>query len=147
MSIVILLVLKMLLLVPSGAFFVQPSRVVSRRSMLSMSAAEGLVGKTLVTVGESLKAFEDPSVVFVDGSWFLSGRNGRAEFEAGPRIQGAVYFDVDDVASKGDLNPRNLKHMMPPKRLFAAAMDAMGIQNSNHLIVYGSQGCVSQCVD
>jgi 3-mercaptopyruvate sulfurtransferase SseA len=115
--------------------------------MLSMSAAKGIVDKTLVTVGEALKAFEDPSVVFVDGSWFLSGRNGRAEFEAGPRIQGAVYFDVDDVASKGDLNPRNIKHMMPPKRLFAAAMDAMGIQNSNHLIVYGTQGCVSQYVD
>lgn len=148
MPTVILLVLIMFLLVPSRAFFVHPSRITSCRSMLfSMSAAEGLVGKTLVTVGEALNAFEDPSVIFVDGSWFLSGRNGRAEFEAGPRIQGAVYFDVDDVASKGDLNPRSLKHMMPPKRLFAAAMDAMGIQNSNHLIVYGTQGCVSRYVD
>jgi 3-mercaptopyruvate sulfurtransferase SseA len=112
-----------------------------------LSDSMSMTGKShLVTVGEALKVFEEPSVVFVDGSWFLSGRNGRAEYETGPRIQGAVYFDIDDVASKGDLlNPRNIKHMMPPKRLFAAAMDAMGIQNSNHLIVYGTQGCVSQC--
>jgi hypothetical protein len=33
--------------------------------------------------------------------------------------------------------------MMPPKELFAATMDAMGITNDHSLVVYGSQGCVS----
>jgi len=98
----------------------------------------------LVTVDKAVSLHSDPSVKFVDGSWFLQGRNGREEYKAGPRIAGAVYFDIDDVASKGpELNPRNIKHMMPPPQLFAAAMDAMGIQNDNHLIVYGTQGCVS----
>ena len=113
-------------------------------STSTSTAAESLSGKMLVTVDEALNVYSDSSVKFVDGSWFLQGRNGRDEYEAGPRIQGAVYFDIDDVASKGaDLNPRNIKHMMPPPQLFAAAMDAMGIENTNHLIVYGTKGCVS----
>ena len=40
-------------------------------------------------------------------------------FEAGPRIPGSVYVDMDDVSAKGDLfpdlNPKGLPHMLPPK--------------------------------
>ena len=32
--------------------------------------------------------------------------------------------------------------MMPPKNLFAAAMDAMDVSNENHLVVYGTEGCM-----
>lgn len=99
----------------------------------------------LIPVEQSIPLHSDSNVKFVDGSWFLKDRSGREEYEAGPRIQGAVYFDIDDVASKGpDENPRNIKHMMPPPALFAAAMDAMNISNDNHLIVYGTDGCVSK---
>jgi len=84
-----------------------------------------------------------PEVAFVDGSWFLMNRNARAEFEQGPRIAGAKYFDIDDVASKGNQNPKGLPHMLPPKQLFASAMDALSIRNNQHLVVYGSKGCVS----
>ena len=73
----------------------------------------------------------------------MKDRNAREEFEAGPRIPGAQFFDIDDIAAKGDLNPKGLPHMMPPKQLFAAAMDAMGITNDDHLIVYANKGCVS----
>lgn len=113
-----------------------------RRSMfVTMSAANTLTGKVCVTVAESLEFHG--SAKFLDGSWFLKGRNGREEFERGPRIEGAEFFDIDDIASKGDLNPKNLPHMMPPKELFAAVMDAIGISNDDHIIVYGTKGCVS----
>lgn len=40
-------------------------------------------------------------------------RNGRAEFASGPKIPGALYFDIDDIApvmgSKD--NPKSLPHM------------------------------------
>jgi thiosulfate/3-mercaptopyruvate sulfurtransferase len=72
----------------------------------------------------------------VDGSWFLAGRNGRSEFLENPRIAGAHFFDIDDIAGESPY-----LHMMPSPQLFAAAMDAMGISNTDHLIVYGSQGC------
>lgn len=104
-----------------------------------------LSGKTCVSVEESLDA-HGSGTKFVDGSWFLKGRNGREEFEVGPRIEGAQYFDINDIALKGDLNPKGLPHMMPTKELFAAAMDAMGISNEDHIILYGSRGCVSKNV-
>ena len=112
-----------------------------------MSASNvNLTGKTCVTVQDSLDAHG--TAKFVDGSWFLMNRNGREEFEAGPRIEGAQYFDIDDIASKGDkLNPKNLPHMMPPRQLFAAAMDAMGVGNNDHIILYGTKGCVSSYRD
>lgn len=83
-------------------------------------------------------------VIFVDGSWHMpsSGRNAREEYENGPRIKGAKFFDIDDISSKGeDLNPKGLPHMMPPARLYAAAMDAYGISNCDRIVVYGSKGC------
>jgi len=82
---------------------------------------------------------DNNNVVFVDGSWHMpnTNRNARAEYEAGPRIAGAKYFDVDDVANK-DLP---LPHMMPSATIFGKAMDALGITNSDRVIVYGGKGC------
>lgn len=102
-----------------------------------------LTGKRLVSVEECLPLTDEPGVVFVDGSWFLKDRNGRDEYESGPRIAGGKFFDIDDVASKGEtLNPKGLPHMMPPKDLFAASMDALDIANEDHLIVYSTKGCM-----
>ena len=77
-----------------------------------------------------------------------SGRNGREEYEEGPRIPGARFFDFDDIATaKGsEGNPKSLPHMMPPKELFAAAMDEMDITNDSDLVLYASKGCVSKIV-
>jgi thiosulfate/3-mercaptopyruvate sulfurtransferase len=98
-------------------------------------------GQTMVSISDAIALHSSSSanVKFVDGSWFLMGRNGRQEFVDGPRIKGANYFDINDISSKES----NLPHMMPPKALFGAAMDAMGISNDDHIIVYGSQDCVS----
>jgi len=107
-----------------------------------------------VSVEESIAAFnahaqEDsddtrPKLVFVDGSWYVNkDRSSRKEYEAGPRIAGATYFDIDDVSSKGPLlNPKNLPHMMPPKHIFASVMDALGISNHDSIVVYGKEGCL-----
>jgi hypothetical protein len=112
------------------------------RSSTLMRMSSSLTGKTCVSVEESIDAHGSGSK-FVDGSWFLKGRDGREEFEVGPRIEGAEYFDINDISAKGaDLNPKGLPHMMPPKELFAAAMDAMGISNEDHIVLYGGKGCV-----
>lgn len=119
-------------------------------SSSSSSSFPSIAGKRLVTVEECLAAYalestaDDGRVVFVDGSWHLgAARDHRAEFEAGPRVRGAVLFDIDDVAVTGDaLNPKNLPHMRPPKNLFAAAMDALHIRNDDHVVVYGTTGCM-----
>ena len=75
----------------------------------------------LVSVEDCIAAHEinsgNKNTIFIDGSWHLTpDRDGRDEYESGPRISGSKFFDIDDVASKGSrLNPKGLPHMMPPK--------------------------------
>lgn len=76
-------------------------------------------------------------IVVVDGSWHLPGsnRSGRAEYEAA-HIPGAVFFDIDAVADTN--NP--LPHMLPFPDAFAAAVGALGIDETQPIIVYDSVG-------
>lgn len=104
-----------------------------------------LAGKNLASVHECMDAVND--VVFVDGSWYHKGsRAGRDDFEAGPRLPGARYIDMDDLSCRKDLfpdlNPKGLGHMLPPRELFALAMDEFGITNDDHVVVYGREGSV-----
>ena len=97
----------------------------SSSSSLSMSDSESggggdIPSKYYLSVQECLNVFNDPdqNVVFLDGSWHLGkDRDGREEYETGPRIKGAKYYDIDDISSKkGDpLNPKGLPHQRPPK--------------------------------
>ena len=82
-------------------------------------------------------------VVFFDGSWWLGQPDkARVAFETNPRIAGAHFYDIDAVASTTpELNPKALPHMMPPAALQAAFMDACGVTNAHHIIVYGQDQC------
>lgn len=82
-------------------------------------------------------------VAFLDGSWWLGQPDkARQAYKAGPRIAGGAFYDIDVVASTtADLNPKNLPHMMPPPDLQAAFMDACGITNHQHVIIYGQEQC------
>jgi hypothetical protein len=99
----------------------------------------------VVSIPNALQLHGHPRVKFVDGSWFLSGRNGKEEYMIGPRIQDAIYFDINDIADT--TTKPNLKHMMPSKELFASYMDAAGISNDDHVIVYGSKDCVRTYIE
>jgi len=96
------------------------------------------MNSNILSVPDAIKRHSE-NAIFVDGSWHLSSRDGRKEFEDGPRIQNAKFFDIDDVARKG----QNLPHMMPPKKLFAKVMDEFGVTPDSDLIVYGTEGCFS----
>jgi len=114
---------------------------------------QSLFGKNLVSIEECIEAqkqcdtsenSDGARLVFVDGSWLYKGdRNGRIEYEQGKRIAGARYFDMDDISASFDLfpelNPRKLPQMLPPKQLFAAAMDELDIRNTDHVVVYGTE--------
>lgn len=83
---------------------------------------------------------DDDNVKFVDASWYHRGaRDGRAEFERGPRIAGAVHFDLSDVRDHRHPVPR----MLPTPRVFAAAVDALDVTpDHHHVILYGRAGAV-----
>lgn len=125
------------------------SHVHNCRSLLATSTSTTALfaasPKNLISVQGCLEVKDD--VVFVDGSWYHKGnRNGRQDFEQGPRLPGARYIDMDDLSCQKELfpelNPKGLDHMLPPARLFALAMDEFGITNSDHVIVYGRKGSV-----
>jgi 3-mercaptopyruvate sulfurtransferase SseA len=62
------------------------------------------------------------------------GTSSRHDYETGPRIAGARFLDIDDIADT--TTKPSLPHLMPPAKLMAAAMDAMHIASSDHVIVY-----------
>lgn len=111
--------------------------------MSSSATTNSGLGKTVVSVSDAIGLHKDNEidVKFIDGTWWQEkNKNGRADFERGPRISGARYLDIDDVCAN---SPDNLPHMMPPSWLQGAAMDAMGIRDSDHVIVYAQPGCMT----
>ena len=81
--------------------------------------------------------FGDPSVVVLDGSYYLptQGRDADAEYlEA--HIPGAIRFDIDTVKDRSSPLP----HMLPEPDEFAAAVGAMGISDQHTIVVYDGLG-------
>lgn len=53
-----------------------------------------------------------------------------------PVIEGAIVFDIDDIADPHNAMP----HMLPTPHLFAQKMQALGAQNSDMILIYDSAG-------
>ena len=81
-----------------------------------------------------------PNIVVVDGSTYLPthGRDARAEYLAG-HIPGAVFFDVNAVAD----HSTDLPHMMPGPAQFGEAASALGISETDTIVVYDGLGLFS----
>jgi thiosulfate/3-mercaptopyruvate sulfurtransferase len=73
----------------------------------------------------------------VDGSWYLPGarRDPAAEYRSG-HIPGAVFFDLDASSD----TQTGLPHMLPPAEVFAARMSALGLNDSDAIVVYDGSG-------
>lgn len=82
----------------------------------------------------------EPTVVILDGSWYLptANRDPHAEYLAG-HIPGAVFFDVDEIADKST----GLPHMLPNPDAFAAAVGALGIGDGMTIVIYDESGLFS----
>ena len=78
-----------------------------------------------------------PDVKVVDGTWHLppTGRSGPKEFAEG-HIPGAVFFNIDVIA---DLSS-GLPHMLPDPAHFAQASGALGIAETDTIVVYDQLG-------
>ena len=79
----------------------------------------------------------DTRLRILDGSFHLpgSGRDPRAEYATG-HIPGAVFFDIDDVCDPAS----RLPHMLPPPNIFVEKVQALGIGDGDHIIVYDQPG-------
>src|SRR6516165_9261152 len=78
-----------------------------------------------------------PATSIVDGSFYLPAlkRDAAAEYLAG-HIPGAVRFDIDAIADHS--NP--LPHMLPSADEFARAVGALGIADTDTIVVYDGIG-------
>ena len=79
-------------------------------------------------------------VAIVDGSYYLptQKRDARTEYLAG-HIPGAVFFDINAVAD----HSTDLPHMLPGPDQFGEAAGALGIAESDTIVIYDSSGFFS----
>lgn len=72
-------------------------------------------------------------VVVLDASWHLpdAKRDARADY-AWRHIPGARFFDLSALSDKKATAP----HMLPPADEFAAAMEQLGVDSDDRIIVY-----------
>jgi thiosulfate/3-mercaptopyruvate sulfurtransferase len=77
------------------------------------------------------------NVVAVDGSFYLPAlkRDAKAEYLAA-HIPGAVFFDIDAVAD----HSTDLPHMLPGPKQFAEMVGALGIADTDTVVVYDGHG-------
>lgn len=97
---------------------------------------------TPADLAQLLDASPPSGVVVLDGSWHMpaTGRDGKNEYNEGPRIPGALFFDVDKIADTAS----GLPHMLPSEAAFAAAADALGVASVDApVVVYDGAGIFS----
>lgn len=94
----------------------------------------------LVTTEWLAEHLGEPGLVLVDASWYMPAlaRDGRAEFRQS-HLPGAVFFGIDDIADKSTTLP----HMLPAPEAFAAAVGALGIANTDTIVIYDEAGISS----
>jgi thiosulfate/3-mercaptopyruvate sulfurtransferase len=78
-----------------------------------------------------------PDTVIVDGSFYLPAlkRDAAAEYLAG-HIPGAVRFDIDAIAD----HAKALPHMLPSAEQFAREVGALGVADTDTIVVYDGVG-------
>jgi thiosulfate/3-mercaptopyruvate sulfurtransferase len=94
----------------------------------------------LVSTDWLAERLRDPNVIAVDGSYFLptQKRDAHAEYRSG-HIPGAVFFDIEAVSD----HSTDLPHMLPGPTQFGEAAGALGIGNTDTVVVYDSTGLYS----
>jgi thiosulfate/3-mercaptopyruvate sulfurtransferase len=96
-----------------------------------------LPSRWLLSTESLAQRLGDPATVVVDGSFYLPAlkRDAAAEYLA-EHIPGAVRFDIDAIADHS--NP--LPHMLPDSEQFARDVGALGIADTDTVVVYDGAG-------
>lgn len=89
----------------------------------------------LISPAELAARLGDPDLRIVDASWRLDGRDTRPDFEAA-RIPGAIFFDLEASSDQDS----QLPHMLASPAQFGARMGFLGVAESDHIVVYDTEG-------
>lgn len=88
---------------------------------------------TILNAKDTYRLVTNRDCKVIDATWYMPEpmRNAYQDYLSA-HIPGAQFFDIDDVTQKST----DLPHMLPTPNDFAAAMSAMGISNTDPIIVY-----------
>jgi thiosulfate/3-mercaptopyruvate sulfurtransferase len=94
----------------------------------------------LVSTDWLAEHLRDRNVAVVDASWALPThqRDVQAEYRSS-HIPGAVFFDIDAISD----HSTDLPHMLPGPKQFAEAAGALGISDTDAIVIYDSTGLYS----
>lgn len=96
--------------------------------------------RTLVSVGWLKDRLNDPDIKVLDASWHMPAANRDASTEyAEGHIPGAGFFDIDLISDATSPLP----HMLPAADAFAKAVGALGIANTDQVVIYDTVGLFS----
>lgn len=85
----------------------------------------------LIPTAELAALLGAPDVKLLDARWRLDGSDMRPAFAA-THLPGAQFFDIEAISDHGT----SLPHMLPTAAEFAAAAGALGISETDRIIVY-----------
>ncbi|KAJ3339114.1 hypothetical protein HDU93_008598 [Gonapodya sp. JEL0774] len=77
-------------------------------------------------------------VVILDGTYHSLLRDAEAEFKQS-HIKNARFFNIDEVKDRANPFP----HMVPDAQVFSQDVSALGISNSDHIVVYDTYGILT----
>ena len=107
-----------------------------------MSVSHSLLPATapLVSVDWLATNLHERDVIIIDASWHMPAekRDGHAEYIAG-HIPGAIFFDLDGLSD----HTTTLPHMLLTPHAFAEAAGALGVSETNLIVVYDYVGVFS----
>ena len=81
-------------------------------------------------------------VKILDATWCLptSNRNPQKEFEMG-HIKNSLFFDLDKFSNQKS----DLPHMLPEAKDWEKNLSSLGIENSDHVVIYDNSDVYSSC--
>ncbi len=85
----------------------------------------------LISTAELGAILGAPDTRILDARWRLNGTDMVPAF-AGAHLPGARFFDIEAISDHGT----NLPHMLPSPEEFAAAAGALGIAETDRIVVY-----------
>lgn len=109
-------------------------------SQRRINAAMASSFPSIVTPEWLLQQPPSDDLKILDASWYLPVQNRDALVEfCSSRVPTAQFFDLDSIADTSV----DLPHMLPSEAAFAAAADALGVQNRDRVVIYDRLGLFS----
>lgn len=92
----------------------------------------------LVTAGWLIEHAADADVRVVDARWYLSGKRGQSEYDAG-HLPGAAFVDLErDLSAPKGSGPG--RHPLPSAAAFSAVLARLGVTPTTRVVAYDDAG-------